>query len=84
MLRTIIGITAAVLTMFGFVPQILKMWGTKSAKDISGLTLLQFSFGVTLWICYGLYLGDPIIIIANSITLSTLVVALFLFKKYSK
>jgi MtN3 and saliva related transmembrane protein len=79
MLWNVIGIAAAILTMFGFVPQILKMWKTKSAEDVSGLTLIQFSAGITLWIFYGVHLNDPIIIAANSISLATVLVAIGLF-----
>jgi len=84
MLWTIIGILAALLTMFGFVPQIIKMWETRSAKDVSGLTLIQFSIGITLWIFYGIHLNDFIIIGANSISLVTIFVALGLYLKLSK
>jgi len=81
MLWTFIGITAALLTMFGFVPQSIKMWKTKSVKDVSGLTLLQFGIGVTLWMIYGIHLKDFIIIGANSISLTTLLIALGLYIK---
>jgi len=36
-----VGIVAAVLTMFGFIPQIIRMYRTRSVKDISVLTLVQ-------------------------------------------
>lgn len=80
MFWSIIGSTAAFLTMFGFVPQIVKVLKTKSAHDISLTTLLQFFLGVCFWIAYGVHLGDPIIIIANSVTLFTLFVLLFLYR----
>ena len=79
---TIIGFIAAVLTMFGFVPQVLKMYKTKSVTDISFLALSQFTLGIFLWILYGIYLKNPIIIMANSVSLSTLVIALVLYFKY--
>ena len=79
----LIGLTAAILTMSAFVPQVFKIYRTKSAKDVSLLTLLQLSIGVGLWIIYGAHLGDLIIILANCVTLLTLLVALFLYKKYS-
>lgn len=75
------GILAACLTMFGFVPQCAKMWKTKSVKDVSGLTLVQFSIGVSLWMFYGIHLKDYIIIGSNAISLCTLVVALGLYIK---
>lgn len=82
MLWRIIGSTAAVLTMFGFVPQIFKVLKTRSAHDISLLTLLQFLIGVSFWIAYGVYLKDIIIIIANSVTLGTLLVLSALYYRY--
>jgi MtN3 and saliva related transmembrane protein len=81
MLWTIIGITAALFTMFGFVPQCIKMRKTKSVTDVSGLTLIQFSIGITLWLLYGIHLKDYIIIGANAISLGTLLLALGLYLK---
>ncbi|MEW5759374.1 MAG: SemiSWEET transporter [Candidatus Thermoplasmatota archaeon] len=72
----IIGLTAALLTMFGFVPQVIKMVRTRSVVDISLIMLIQFSCGVFLWMLYGIHLGDVIIIFANLVTFSTLVVAI--------
>lgn len=77
----IIGMLAATLTMFSFVPQIIKVLRTNSLKDVSLVTLLQLSLGVSLWIAYGIYLKDKIIIMANAVTLTTLVILLFLYFK---
>ncbi|MDD4979703.1 MAG: SemiSWEET transporter [Candidatus Omnitrophica bacterium] len=84
MFWTIIGLSAATLTMFSFLPQIIKVWQHKSAKDVSLVTLLQLSLGVLLWIVYGIYLRNKIIIIANGITLSSLVILLYLYYKYRR
>jgi MtN3 and saliva related transmembrane protein len=81
---TILGIGAASLTMFGFVPQIVKMWTTHSVKDVSGLTLIQFSVGATLWILYGIHLQDFIVVGANAISLVTLLIALGLYWNLSQ
>ncbi|HUL30047.1 MAG TPA: SemiSWEET family transporter [Thermodesulfobacteriota bacterium] len=80
----ILGIAGASLTMFGFVPQILKMWKTRSAQDVSGLTLVQFGAGVTLWMLYGIHLQDFIIIGANAISLATLIIALGFYVRLSQ
>jgi MtN3 and saliva related transmembrane protein len=77
-----IGIIAACLTMFGFIPQIARMYRTKSVADISIVTLFQFTFGVTLWAVYGFSVSDPILIGANIVSLLTLVVALGLYFHY--
>jgi MtN3 and saliva related transmembrane protein len=78
----LIGVIGAVLTMFGFVPQIFKMYRTKSVSDVSVLTLFQFTVGVTLWAVYGFAIEDGVVLGANVISLLTLIVALFLYYHY--
>lgn len=80
----LIGGIAAILTTFGFVPQIIKMYRTKSSRDVSLATLYQFSAGVVLWTLYGLHLGDVIIIAANAVSFITLVAAIVLYYHYSR
>jgi MtN3 and saliva related transmembrane protein len=80
----IIGCAAATLTMFAFVPQVYKMYRYKSAKDVSLLTLIQLAAGVVLWIVYGIFRKDPIIILANTVTLVTLLTALGLYSRYGR
>ena len=80
----ILGIAAASLTMFGFVPQIVKMWKTHSVKDVSGLTLVQFGAGSALWMLYGMHLKDFIVIGANAISLAILLIALGFFLRVNR
>jgi len=84
MIWTIIGATAATLTMFSFVPQIFRSLRTRSVKDVSPVTLFQLSAGNALWMIYGIGRHDAIIIIANIITLITLAVLLSLYFKYGR
>jgi len=79
MIWSIIGSTAAVLTMLAFIPQIIKAIKTKSVKDVSITTLLQLSLGVLLWIAYGIHLKNVIIVAANSVTLASLIILLVLY-----
>lgn len=74
--------SAAVLTMFSFIPQVVKIARTKSASDVSLITLVQLSCGVFLWLLYGFHLKDAIIIIANAVTLVSLLIAIYLFFKF--
>jgi MtN3 and saliva related transmembrane protein len=78
----LIGVLAAILTMFGFVPQIVKMYRTKSVTDVSVLTLFQFTAGVSLWAVYGYAIQDAVVIGANLISLLTLIAALSLYYHY--
>jgi len=84
MFWTLIGAMAATLTMFSFIPQIARSLRTKSVKDVSPVTLFQLASGVLLWIIYGVYRKDPILIWANAVTLISLSVLIFLYFKYGR
>jgi len=79
---TIIGIIAALLTSFSFVPQVRKMWRRKSAKDVSNVTMIQMMVGSALWLIYGVSLADYVIISANIVAITTLVIGLMLYYRY--
>ena len=79
-----LGAVAATLTSLGFVPQIVKMWRTKSVRDVSPFALLQLIAGVSLWIVYGVHLKDPVVIAANIVALSTLAITLAIYLRYFK
>ncbi len=84
MIWTLIGAIAATLTMFSFVPQIVKSFKTKSVKDLSEITLLQLLIGATLWAVYGIYLKNAVIIVANIITLITVIILLIMYIRYGR
>ncbi|NJO40733.1 MAG: SemiSWEET transporter [Cyanobacteria bacterium CRU_2_1] len=78
---TILGLTAGTLTTIAFFPQLLKVWQSKSARDISLTWLITFSSGILLWLFYGISVNGLPIILSNSITLAlTLVILYFKFK----
>jgi len=80
----ILGFSAALLTAFGFLPQVLKIRQTKSVDDISLPALIQFTVGVTLWIIYGVHLKNAVIISANVVTMAIIVCAISLYFRYKK
>ncbi|MGA3059984.1 MAG: SemiSWEET transporter [Candidatus Bathyarchaeia archaeon] len=79
---TIIGLIAASFTTVALFPQLIKVWKTKSTKDISTGMFLLYSGGVFLWFVYGIYLNDTPIIIANSLAFIQAVTILMLKAKY--
>jgi MtN3 and saliva related transmembrane protein len=65
----LVGYIAATLTTAAFLPQVLKIWKSKSTKDLALPTLLSFIAGVSMWLIYGLLVKSTPIIIANTLTL---------------
>lgn len=78
----IIGFAAATCTTIAFLPQAIKIYRSKCAKDIALPTLVIFIIGVSLWLIYGLLIKDYPVIIANFITLIFNLMILRLKLKY--
>lgn len=74
-----IGFMAAALTAFAFLPQVVKAWRTRAARDLSTITLVAQATGVALWICYGVLIRSVPVVAANSATLA-LTLLLLAFK----
>jgi MtN3 and saliva related transmembrane protein len=64
----IIGFIAATLTTGSFVPQVIKIWQTRSVKDISLLMYVVLLTGSAMWTIYGFAQDSMPVIMANSIT----------------
>lgn len=64
------GYLAAVLTTVSFVPQLVRVWRLRSARDISLTMFLVFSLGVFLWFLYGIAIHSIPVILANAVTLA--------------
>ena len=62
---SIIGLVAGCCTTAAVIPQIIKSWRTKEVKDVSPVMFSILVFGVILWIVYG-YFRDDIVIMATS------------------
>ncbi|HEV8404567.1 MAG TPA: SemiSWEET transporter [Nitrososphaera sp.] len=66
LLISMIGVAAATLTTFSFLPQIVRAYRTKSMGDVSRYLVSMFATGTLLWIAYGVFKGDLVIIGANA------------------
>jgi len=81
---TALGLTAATLTTSSFVPQLTKLWRSKSADDLSYGMFGAFSLGILLWLVYGLLRRDLPVIVANGVTLVLSVAILLLKLRYTR
>jgi MtN3 and saliva related transmembrane protein len=64
----VIGYCAAFLTTIAFLPQAIRSW---RSRDLSGISLgmyALFTFGVGLWLIYGLIIERWPLILANAMT----------------
>src|ERR687884_1396155 len=77
-----IGYAAAFCTTTAYVPQVLRVWRTRSTRDISLRMFLVLVTGLGLWLTYGVWKGELPIIIANGITLTLAGPILFFKLRY--
>jgi MtN3 and saliva related transmembrane protein len=80
----VIGLAAATCTTISFVPQLIRVWRLRSAREISLIMFSVFSLGVFLWLLYGIYLHALPIILANSISLVLSLAILALKLKFDR
>ncbi len=81
---TLVGSAAAALTTAAFVPQVIRVWRLKDARDISFPTFVIFSVGLAGWVGYGTLVESVPIIAANSLTLILALVILLLKVKFDR
>ena len=74
-----LGLAAGFLTTAAFVPQVWKIWKTKSARDVSLPAVVAFAIGVALWTAFGVFKQEIAITIWNSVTL-VLAIAILVMK----
>lgn len=63
------GYAAAFCTTSAYVPQVIRVWRTRSTKDISLKMFLVLVTGLILWLAYGFWRGEMPLILANAVTL---------------
>jgi MtN3 and saliva related transmembrane protein len=78
----ILGLVAGTITSITFLPQVVKIWQTRSAKDISIMMLLLLMLGVVLWLIYGLVIMSAAIIYTNSMVLAMSLIMLYFKLKF--
>ena len=79
---TIVGVSAAILTMSSFIPQIIRAVKTRSMVDVSAYLMPLFIAGFSLWVVYGIMHNDPVIIGANLAGIAFNAALLFLKGRY--
>ena len=78
----LVGLVAGFLTTAAFLPQVIKTWKSRSAKDLSLGMFSLFCLGVAMWLVYGLVVRDIPVIAANLLTLLLASTLLYFKLKY--
>jgi len=79
-----LGLVAGGIVTFGIVPQVIRVYKLKSAKDISALFNIAMLSGMIMFLIYGIILHLFPLILWNSIGMLLLIVLLFGKWKYGR
>jgi MtN3 and saliva related transmembrane protein len=82
-----IGLLAGAVTTAAAIPQVVRTYRTKHARDISIWQPVLLNIGMSLWLAYGIALRDFPLISANSISLvcyTALIVMKILYRNNDK
>ncbi|SOY44376.1 conserved membrane hypothetical protein [Cupriavidus taiwanensis] len=77
-----VGMVAAALTTGAFVPQLLKIWRSRSAADISYGMYIAFITGVLLWLGYGVAIESMPMVVSNAAILLQAIAVLVLKRRF--
>ena len=81
-LLAMLGITAGVLILTGWVEQIYKGYKTKSLNDVSKFLMIFIAAGSILWLIYGIIVSDVFIIGTNLAGLTLMIIVSAMKKRY--
>lgn len=80
----ILGYAAGAVTTLTFLPQVIKTYKEKSAKDVSLNMFLIAAINEVMWIAYGVWKEDKVIILTNAVVLVMSLTMIFFKLKYGK
>ncbi len=63
------GFAAAFCTTAAYIPQVVRIWRTRSTGDISLGMFLVMTLGLIFWLIYGFSIGSLPVIVCNGATL---------------
>ncbi len=81
---THLGLLAGAITTAAGIPQVVKTYRTRHARDISIWQPILLNIGMLLWLIYGIFLRDLPLILANAISIlcySLLIIMKIYFKE---
>ncbi|HMU44801.1 MAG TPA: SemiSWEET transporter [Chitinophagaceae bacterium] len=79
----LLGYAAGALTAFTFLPQVIKTWRVKAAKEVSLYMFVIAFVNEIMWLVYGVMIDNWVIILTNSIMLVMSGIMIVLKFKYN-
>lgn len=77
-----LGITGSLIICGSVIPQVIKTYRTKSARDLSITYLTTLMIGIVLLTIYSIYIRDVVFIFGNVLSMLSIGILIGLWKRY--
>lgn len=81
-MKNLVGYIAALFTTFSLMPQVIRVWRLKEARDVSIYMPVMISIGAVLWIVYGILIAETPVIVANAVSLIIGLITIYTTARY--
>ena len=81
-LMEFLGITGSLIICGSVIPQVIKTYRTKSARDLSITYLMTMMIGLILLMVYSVYIRDMVFIFGNILSMLSVGILIGLWKRY--
>ena len=77
-----LGFVAGAIMTVAFLPQVIRVYQLKSAREISLPFTILFTIGILLWLIYGVVFRLPPVILWNAVSVALATALLYAKLKY--
>ena len=77
-----LGMTGSLIICGSVIPQLMKTYRTKSARDLSITYLMTLMMGIILLTVYSIYIRDLVFIFGNTLSLLSVGILMLLRRRY--
>ena len=77
-----LGITGSLIICGSVIPQVMKTYRTKSARDLSITYLMTLMTGIILLTVYSIYIRDLVFIFGNTLSMLSVGILMLLWRRY--
>lgn len=77
-----LGVTGSLIICGSVIPQVMKTYRTKSARDLSKTYLMTLMTGIILLTVYSIYIRDLVFIFGNTLSMLSVGILMLLWRRY--
>ena len=77
-----LGMTGSLIICGSVIPQVMKTYRTKSARDLSNTYLMTLMAGIILLTVYSVYIRDMVFIFGNTLSMLSVGILMLLRRRY--